>query len=114
MCPPDAVAAINGSTSSCTWVNGTHGMLLPPGASVMEYCDYISSGYFGYLWDKAAGGFDAFPCPPSASQSSSAQSWFCDINDGAKGVTLPAGAKPNCGTIATTGTFGFTWTTAEE
>ena len=32
------------------------------------------------------------------------------IEDGQKGVKFPAGATPNCGTIATTGTFGYKWT----
>jgi hypothetical protein len=102
VCPAGATYRVDGAQHWCTWT----GWKVPPG--VREYCEYISSGYFGYSWQMSEGGYDAFPCPTSAVQSQS-NVYFCTFKDGKNGVTFPAGAAADCASLAS-GSIGYTWT----
>lgn len=92
----------------CRWTNGTKGVTMPP--SPMEYCDYIASGYFGYLWPKAQGSFD---CPATSVNSATDDSFFCVWTDGQKGVTIPKAAIADCGKVSK-GEIGFVFSPAVE
>eukprot|EP01065_Artemidia_motanka_P047908 TRINITY_DN75_c0_g1_i1.p1 TRINITY_DN75_c0_g1~~TRINITY_DN75_c0_g1_i1.p1 ORF type:complete len:781 (+),score=268.95 TRINITY_DN75_c0_g1_i1:86-2428(+) len=103
-CPAQAVK----KGSSCMWVNGTNGVVLPPAAQLEEYCDYFSKGYFGYLWPKSASTAAQYPCPTAAAASSSTADNFCVFDNGSSGVQWPAGAKAECGQLKE-GTLGYSW-----
>lgn len=88
-CPAQAVS----DGGACMWVNGTNGVTLPPAAAVEAYCDYFSSGSFGYLWPSATG---AVPCPEAARASASGASSYCLFDRGNKGVAWGNGATVLC------------------
>eukprot|EP01062_Namystynia_karyoxenos_P021880 TRINITY_DN1834_c0_g1_i4.p1 TRINITY_DN1834_c0_g1~~TRINITY_DN1834_c0_g1_i4.p1 ORF type:complete len:779 (+),score=183.03 TRINITY_DN1834_c0_g1_i4:80-2416(+) len=100
-CPAQAVK----KGSSCMWVNGTNGVVMPPPGEIQEYCDYFSQGYFGYLWAKSGAQYD---CPTAAGRSSSDASVFCVFDNNQKGVQWPQGAKAECGGLRS-GTIGYSW-----
>jgi hypothetical protein len=87
-------------------MDGVKGVKLPPSAG--QYCSYIDKGYFGYTWQKSAGGFDKFPCPKSAKEGNNGQgdTLFCTISNGQLNVTFPAGIKADCDGLAQ-GRFGW-------
>merc|ERR1712014_387234 len=87
-CPADA-DLVNGN--ECLWQTGAHGVQIP--ASAKPYCNYISSGSFGYTWDLSAGDFN---CADSARKSSSGQTQYCLWEDGQRGVVIPQGSSADC------------------
>jgi C1A family cysteine protease len=111
-CPADSTLVGDAGVEwECMWEDGKKGVKLPPSASGLgEYCEYISSGgYFGYLWPKAGGSFDQYPCPSSARQSASGQDNFCVIDKDQKGVVFPPNVQADCGNLTTSRSFGFKW-----
>ena len=107
-CPADSTGLNTSAFASCMWVNGTAPTewMMPP--VVMEYCNYISSGYFGYTFSSS---FDpkVYACPPSATLGSNGGGdYFCTITSGSKGFVLPRGASAECKGV-TSGTFGYHW-----
>lgn len=80
---------------------------MPPSASVLEYCDYIIDGYFGYSWQEAVGGFGTYPCPRSARNGSNGHGQLsCLIDNKDENVTFPPGAIALCGHLQD-GWFGW-------
>ena len=111
-CPKDAKSVNTSVEASCIWTNGTAGFLMPPVSQA--YCTYISSGYFGYTFEKAKYSADTYPCPLSAelgtnSKTNTTGEWFCTITSGSRGVTLPKGVTADCDTLESAGVFGYTW-----
>ena len=62
-----------------------HGLTIPSTASA--YCEYISDGYFGYMFDGDC------ECADSAEKTGN----FCLWRDGQKGVSIPSGSTADCG-----------------
>lgn len=100
-CPTQAHA----SASACTWINGSRGVTLPPATAIIEYCDYFSSGYFGYLWPTSAG---AVSCPVSWHASASSWNSFCVADNGAGDVAWSTNARADCDSLKQ-GRIGYKW-----
>lgn len=97
-CPADA-ELVNGN--ECLWKTGAHGLQIP--GSAQAYCNYISSGSFGYTWDSATGDFN---CAASARKSSSGQTQYCLWENGQRGLVIPDGSSADCDSLSE-GCIGF-------
>ena len=101
-CPPQAVF----DGSSCMWVNGTNGVVMPPPDVISPDCTYFDKGYLSYLWSKSTAG--AYPCPKPASTGASSEDFFCTWNNNERGVYWPKGAKAECSQLSE-GKIGYSW-----
>merc|ERR1712063_184151 len=94
-CPSDAQEMTVGGQVECLWTSGTGGVTIP--SSAREYCDYLSQGYLGYMWESSAGDYS---CAPSARKSSNGATNFCVWEDGSLGVSIPSGSAADCGSLS--------------